>query len=169
MLLVAILDQDVFSHALSHAADIGRGASLPAGLLRAPLDDDEKIHLERVWDSVQGALQRAYREGIEAAQPLVHRVSEQFAELVAKFKERAEDIRAAISARLNDFLRGAIEGALARIQPTIKIGGREIAMSGVTIEQKIKMSGSLKSSLEEICAFVAEGELKLSAKYGSAD
>jgi hypothetical protein len=40
-------------------------------------------------------------------------------------------------------------------------------MATVTIEQKIKLSGSLKASLEEICEFVAEGEISLSAEYGT--
>jgi len=52
-----------------------------------------------------------------------------------------------------------VEGALARVQPTIKVAGREIAIRGVTIEQTLHMSGSLKASLEEICEFVAEGEI----------
>src|SRR5437773_4301088 len=47
--------------------------------------------------------------------------------------------------------------ALQRVRPTISVGGHELMMATVTIEQKIKLSGSLKASLEEICEFVAEG------------
>lgn len=169
MQLVAIIGQDLFSSALRRASDIGRGVPLPAGLLHAPLDDDTKTWIERIWSTVLGALQHAYREGIGAAQPLVYKAAEQFSELSATLKGRVDDVRAAIAERLNAFLRDMVEGALARVQSVIKVGGREIAMTGVTIEQKIKVTGSLKASLEEICSFVAEGEMTLSATYGSAD
>jgi hypothetical protein len=63
-------------------------------------------------------------------------------------------------------LQTVIESALARIHSSIKVGGQEISISGVGIEQKLMISGSLKASLEEICEFVAEGELTVSAHYG---
>jgi hypothetical protein len=39
-------------------------------------------------------------------------------------------------------------------------------LCNVTIEQTLNVSASLKMSLEELCEFVAEGELTASAKYG---
>jgi hypothetical protein len=169
MQLVALVDYNIFDDALKQASQIGRDQPLRPGLLHAPPDNDTKNWIERIWDIVEGALLKAYQEGMDAARPLVHKVSEHMTELYATAKERAGDIRAVVSERLNAFLRGVIEGALSRIQSTIKVENREIPMTGVTIEQKIKITGSLKASLEEICEFISEGEISLSAKYGSAD
>lgn len=165
MQLLVIISDDVHTVALRQARAQGKGAPLPDHLLNALLDDEFRTWVAKVWDNVEGALNRAYTEGIEAARPFIEKVSNNLTEINAKFANRAEEIRAVISARLNLYLQQAIDGALERVRPSIAIGGRELVMTSVTIEQRIKMSGSFKASLESICEFVAEGEISLSAAY----
>jgi len=86
---------------------------------------------------------------------------------VSKLGQGADKVRTVIAARLSDYIQETIDGALQRVRSSISVGGKELTMASVTIEQKIRLSGSLKASLQEVCEFVAEGEISLSAEYGS--
>ena len=81
---------------------------------------------------------------------------------------QAEAIRQAITARIGVYLKDVIDQALESVRPSIVVGGSTLAVTSVTIDQKLKLSGSLKASLESICEFIAEGEISLAAEYGSA-
>jgi len=60
-----------------------------------------------------------------------------------------------------------IDEALGRVEAVITVGGRELAVTGVTIGQRISFSSSLKVAVSEVCQFAAQGELTVSAEYGS--
>lgn len=169
MKLLVIVSDAVHSDALRQARELGKSLPLPAYVLNAPLDDETDTWIDRIWDTMEGALRYAYREGLDAARPLIEQVSELMAELTNKFAQRAEEVRAVITERLNLYLHRAIDGALQRVRPTISVGGCELKMISVTVEQRINLSGSLKASIEEICEFVAEGEISLSAEYGAKE
>ena len=128
-----------------------------------PLDDEASTWISTIWDVVESAIQRAYREGMAAAQPLIDQASAMLANLTQKIKE----VRTVISERLNTYLQDAIDGALQRVRAGLSIGGSTLKLQRVTVEQRINMSGSLKASLAEICAFVAEGSISLSAEYST--
>jgi hypothetical protein len=165
MALLVILSSDVHITALRTARDVGKGAPLPSNLMNAMLDEETSSWIGRIWDDVEAALGRGYYEGIQAARPYIEKVSVHLIEVASNLAQRADEVRAVITARLNTYLQQAIDGALQRVRPTISVGGHELMMATVTVEQKIKLSGSLKASLEEICEFVAEGEISLSAEY----
>lgn len=167
--LVIVISDDVHRAALRQARSVGQDVSLPAGRLNAPLDNEANRWISEIWDVVEGAIQKAYREGMEAARPLIDRASEMFSGLAGTAAKQAQDIRTVIAERLNTYMTGAIDGALGRVRPSLSVGGRALKLQRVTVEQRINMSGSLKASLSEICAFVAEGELSLSAEYGSLE
>ncbi|MEE8504964.1 MAG: hypothetical protein V3S40_01955 [Kiloniellales bacterium] len=169
MQLLIIISDDVHNVALRQARALDTGAPLSDDVLNALLDDEFRTWVAKVWDNVEGALQRAYSEGIEAARPFIDKVASNLTEATAKIAIRGEELRAMINVRLNLYLQETIDGALGRVRPSITIGGRELVMTNVTIEQRIRMSGSLKASLESICEFVAEGEIALAVVYGSAE
>lgn len=169
MKLLAIIDDKVHSNALRRARELGRNVPLSADVLNAPLDDETDTWIDRIWDTMEGALRCAYHEGINSARNLIEKVSGLMTELTSNLARRVEDVRAVITQRLNTYLRNVIDGALLRVQPAIDISGRELKMTRVTVEQRIKLSGSLKASLESICEFVAEGEISLSAEYGAGE
>jgi hypothetical protein len=161
-----LIGEDILEVAFVHAREIGGGAALLPGVLYAPLDDDGKFWLERLWDTAEGAVRSAWQHGRAAAEPLIAKFHEQVAELGAKAADYAASVRRFITERINDFFRTVVAGALERVQPTIKVAGLDVKIRGVTVEQTLKMSGSLKASLEELCEFVAEGEIAVSAEYG---
>jgi hypothetical protein len=164
MNLLIVVSDDVHRTALLKARKVGNELTLPAGLLNAPLDDDASTWISNIWDVVESAIQRAYREGMAAAQPLIDQASIMLTNLTQKAKE----VRTVISERLNVYLQSAIDGALQRVRAGLSIGGSELKLQRVTVEQRINMSGSVKASLAEVCAFVAEGSISLSAEYSIA-
>ena len=167
MELLIILSDDVHVAALRHARALGSGEKLPAHLMNAMLDDEIEVWVRKIWDPVEAALREAFSQSVTAARSYIDEAVRQLNELVSQLGKKAEQVRAIIAARLNEYLKQAIDGALQRVRPTITVGTNELKVASVTIEQKIKLSGSLKASLEEICEFVAEGEITLSAEYGS--
>jgi hypothetical protein len=161
-----LIGEDLLDAAFSHAGTIGGVGTLPPGGLHAPLDADSKAWLERLWGTAEAAVRRAWQHGKAAAEPLIEEFHNLVADLGAKAAHYADSVRSFITERMNDFFRGVVELALERIQPTIKVAGLDVKIRGVTVEQTLKMSGSLKASLEELCEFVAEGEIAVSAEYG---
>ncbi len=77
----------------------------------------------------------------------------------------AEEIRIAVSAKLSSYVQTVIDGALSQVRSTMTVGEQTLHMSSVTIDQKITLSGSLKFALQEVCEFVAQGEIALAAEY----
>ena len=94
---------------------------------------------------------------MDAARPWIDKVSDLAKQLTVKLGQSAEKVRAVIATRLKTYLQEAIDAALGLVQTSIMVGGKSLAMTSVTIEQKITLSGSLKASLEENCEFIAEG------------
>jgi hypothetical protein len=165
MVIPVIIDERVHTAALREARSLGGEVPLPPHVLHAPLDDEATTWIDSIWDAMEGAIRRAYREGMDAARPLIERASALIAEMSIGIARRAEDVRAAIVVRLRTYLHGAIDAALASVRSVIIVGGRELQMKSVKVEQRVNLSGSLKASLEETCEFVARGEISLAAEY----
>lgn len=168
MTIFALVTDEVHINALREARQLGRERPLPAHVLNAPLDDEGTTWVDRIWDKVEGALRRAYRDGLDAARELIDEAIALTRDLATHFARRADEVRAMISERLGDYLRRIIDGALDRVSSAIRVGESTLVVTKITVEQRIKLSGSLKASLESICALVAEGEITLSAEYGRA-
>ena len=163
---MVMIASDVHTAAIREARAVGGQTLLDSNFLNAPLGDDAENWVTRIWDETEVALRTAYQQGMEAARPLIDKISILTQELISKLGQRADGVRAVIVARLSTYIQKTIDGALQRVRPMITVGGKELGMTSVTIEQKITLSGSLKASLHEVCEFVAEGEISLAAEYG---
>ncbi|GHC89677.1 hypothetical protein GCM10007320_37600 [Pseudorhodoferax aquiterrae] len=161
-----VLDDTIFQNALRAAQAMGRDIPLPSGMLNSPLTDELADWVDRLWDFAEAALVRAYRDGRAAAQPMIDQLGAKLQEAGAAVANRLNDIRAALTEKLNACLQAAIDGALARVRPFVLVGGERLALQKVGVEQKISLSGSLKASLESLCEFVADGEFAISTEYG---
>lgn len=165
MHLLAIVSDEVHLAALRKARQLGNDQRFRIHLFDGPLDGEVTDCVNRIWNEMEGALRRAHHEGVQAARPLIESISASMTDLLAPLGTRAEQVRTAIAERLNTYLQTSIDGALERIRATMKVGGRELSMVSMTVQQKINLSGSLKASLQEVCTFVASGEISLSAEY----
>ena len=166
MKMLVVLGEDIFESALeaAHASSTMVGAGATG--LGAPLTDDVRRRIDDVWDATEAALLKARREGRQAAAELVQKVDALLKQAAVELVDRYRVVKDAIAARLSAYITSVIDGALLRVRPALSIGGREMLVSSVTIEQRLMLSGSVKASLEEIVEFIAEGELTLSAEYG---
>jgi len=167
MLMTANVTESVHLAALRNARQIGKEKPLPAGVLNAPLDNESTTWVNRIWDTVEMALKRAYREGMATARPLIEQAGDLMKEAAETVKSAIADVRAVVMERLNAYLKSAVDGALEQVRPFVNVGGAMLKLRTVTLEQKVTLSGSLKASLEEICEFVAEGEINLATEYGA--
>lgn len=167
MQMPIFINEDVHAEALAAARQVGAPATLSGNALNAPLGEELLGWIERLWDQIEAALRHAWRESLDAARPFVARVEALSVEVGTTLKQRAEIVRSAVRDRLYAYIRSAIDGALERVSPIVVIGGNQMRVIKVNIEQHLKLSTSLKVSLEEICKFIAEGELSISAEYGA--
>jgi len=168
MKVLAVVNEQVHHEALAAARRIGvTQVSADSGLPTVQVDDVMRW-VNRLWDPIEEAIAQAYHQGMAAAQPMIDGLNAQIAELLANTSARAREVRTIIAERLNTYLTNTIDGALSRVRASISVGGQTLIISNVTVEQKLSLSSSLKMSLSEICEFVAEGELTLSAEYGAA-
>jgi len=169
MLMTIGVTESIHLAALRSAREVGRDKPLPAGLLNAPLDDDSRTWIDDIWDKAETALKRAYKDGMAAARPYIDKATALLGQAAEAVGKAIGDVHAVVMERLNRYLKDAIDGALAQVRPFVSIGGEMLRLRKVTLEQKVTLSGSVKASLEEICEFVAEGEVNLATEYGSAD
>jgi hypothetical protein len=168
MRVLAIVNEDINRKALRIAREVGVTAPLSLDGYTTLLDNKVVEEVTKIWDKIEQAITSAYQSGLSAAQPFIDHVDSALGEFARGASKTAQEIRTVIAERLHVFLQNAIDGALKRVQSTINIGGRELHMKGVTVEHRVSVSTSIKASLTEICEFVANGELTLSAEYGSA-
>lgn len=163
--ILQIVGDEVHEAALARARAVG-GVAAGHGALNAPLADDVKRWLERIWDSTETALLRARREGRAAAQTFVDDVGKLLEKAHAELSERYQTLRDALLARLNAYLGSVVDAALKLVRPTLTIGTQSLPVRSVSVQHQLKLSGSIKASLQEVVAVVAEGQLSVSAEYG---
>jgi hypothetical protein len=166
-LLLLATRATVHEEALAAAAMIGAAAPLHADRLNAPVLDAARGWVERLWDTAQGALDAAWEAGAEAAGALVERFGEELGELRAELAEGAAAVIETICERLAEYARSVTRRLLRQFEAELAIGERRFAVKGITVQQRVKMTGSLKASLKELCAMVSEGEVSVSATYGT--
>jgi hypothetical protein len=166
MQLIALVNEDINRVALRAARVVGSETPLALEGFTAPLDNEMLAGVTKIWDKIEEAITSACQSGVDAARPLIDEVERRIGEFAKGVTKAAQQIRAVISERLHVYLKSVIDGALQRVQATISVGGQELKITSVTVEQKVSMSTSIKASLTEICEFVADGEFTLSAEYG---
>lgn len=154
-----------FERALEVARSVGDDTPLPG--LAAPLEGSVLGRVAEAWDAIDSALRDAYWRGIQAAQAAVDVAVARAEELVAAAGRKAEDVQAALLARLQTYLQTLVDEALAQVRDTITAGNRTLALTSVSLSQTIALSGSLKASIQEVASMTGTGELVVSAEYGA--
>ncbi|MEO3475544.1 hypothetical protein AAFN86_27070 [Roseomonas sp. CAU 1739] len=144
------------------AIDVAR---LQPGTLNSPLHEQEGHWVQRLWDTALGAIEAAWEGGSEAAGALIKRFEGEIGELRQALVSGAQRVVDEVAERLAGYARGLTSQLLRQFQDQLSIGGRDFRVNGLTIQQRFKMTGSLKASLKEICSLVSEGELSISATY----
>jgi vacuolar-type H+-ATPase subunit H len=159
------IDSVQFQQALAAGRKVGDGVPLTG--LAAPLDATWLGKIAEAWDSVEDALQAAYRYGRDTARDLLDKAVVKAEELVQSAGKRAMDVQQAILGRVNEVVDSLINQALDRIRPTVLVGGRELSIQSVDIAQSVTMSGSLKVAITDLFTLTAEGQISVTANYGS--
>lgn len=165
MKLLAVVDEQVHQDALGAARRIGTVQTVSQTGLNTVQVDEVMAWVTRLWDPIEEAIVMAYRQGMAAARPIVEQLHTELTALANNVSARARDVQAILSERLNTYLMRAIDGALGRVRDHITVGAKQFTINSVKVDQKVSVSSSLKMSLSEICEFVAEGEIALSAEY----
>ena len=168
MLLVVVLRDDQHYQALKAARQIDLRIAVSAGKANAPLIADATRWLSEIWDSVEETLASARKRGLEASRMFMAEVSRKVDEMVTLSTSWVDDVLTVIRERLSSYLRHAIQEALRIVQNTIIVGERELKLDRVTLSNSIKVSASVKASLLEVCEFIGEGQIELSAEYSAS-
>ncbi len=169
MLIAANITESMHLAALRAAREIGKNEPLSPGVLNAPLDNAAMTWVNKIWDVAEAAIKNAVRDGVAAAQPMIDRVGSMLNEAAESVGTHMAAVRDWLKKRLDAYLKAAVDDALMEVRPYVTIGGAMLKLSKVTLEQKLTLSGSVSASLEQICEFVAEGEVTLATEYGAGD
>lgn len=157
----------VHEEALAAAAAIGADAPLHGDRLNAPTLDAARAWVQRLWDTAEGAIEAAWDDGAEAAAALIERFGAEIAELRTTLAEGARSVLETIAEKLAEYARTVTRRLLRQFEEALAIGGRSFEVKSVTVQQRVKLTGSLKASLKELCSMVSEGEVSVSATYGT--
>jgi hypothetical protein len=165
MSLLGAITLEQHEHALEMARVIGLPLQPIAGRALAPLGADAAKWLNDLWDRVEETLERAVSRGLDAAREGIEGVNKEIDRLFALGKAWVDDVVSVVRARLSEYLRQAMNGALNAVQETIQVNGQELRIEKLDLKYSVKMSASIKGSLLEVCEFVSGGEIELSAHY----
>jgi hypothetical protein len=88
-------------------------------------------------------------------------------EIVEAAGAGARAVHQSILARLNRYLSELIDRALARVRLVVTVADRALQLDSVEVVQTLTLSGSLKVSIEEVCALTAEGQISVNARYSA--
>jgi len=168
MQVLAVLTVQHHESALAQARRIGLSALLSADRANAPLSADATHWLNEIWDQIELAVDRAMKRGLQAAQPILARVNELVDEVLGLGSAWVDEVLLTVRTRLSVYLRSAIEQALTLVQQSVVIGGQSFRIDRVVLSHTISLSSSIKASLTEVCEFVGEGQIELSAEYCAA-
>jgi hypothetical protein len=167
MNLVVSIDEDSFEKAFIVARKIEAHSLSRVQGLPAPVIDAVTRWVARAWDDIEQALRDAYEQGRGAAATAIQKVEAVLRQAATEIGDKVADVEAALRRRLDAWIDDIVNAALARIRATIKIGTRELTATSATIEQTLRLSGSIKTKLDELCSFIAEGQLAVSVEYAS--
>jgi ElaB/YqjD/DUF883 family membrane-anchored ribosome-binding protein len=153
--------------ALAKARVTGQIA-LPLQGLNAPIASDVDKWFRRIWDNVEQIVLETYRGARERAEQIRDEVMVVWSQAQQELAARSEELRTRVMNAIDTYLRGIVDAALARITATVSVGGATLAMTSVSVQHTVKVSASLKTALDGLLTFVAEGSLAVTASYGKA-
>lgn len=168
MITEALLMLSDHQAALSKARTAGQ-VPLPLQGLNAPIATDVDKWFRRIWDNVEQIVVETYKGARDRAEKMRDEVLLVWSEAQQELGARTEELRTRVLSSIDTYLRGVVDSALARLTTTVSVGGTSLKMTSVSVQHSIKMSASLKTALDGLLTFVAEGSLAVTASYGTAD
>ncbi|WP_315766893.1 MULTISPECIES: hypothetical protein [unclassified Bradyrhizobium] len=151
--------------ALAKARTIGQ-APLPLQGLNAPIANEIDKWFRRIWDNIEQLVIETFKGARERAEVLRDEVMVIWSQAQQELAGRVEELRTRVMNAIDSYLRGIVESALARITATVVVGGATLVMTSVSVQHSVKVSTSLKTALDGLLTFVAEGSLAVTASYG---
>ena len=133
--------------------------------LAAPEMSAVQLWVNRIWDDIEAASRRAFRETSSAAQKLVEKAMENISAATEELGNRFQHVVEIIQERLNQYMDHVISGALSRMKQSITVAGTTLEISQISISQTLKLGGSLQTSIESVISFVGEGQISVDAIY----
>ncbi|MCB7137658.1 hypothetical protein [Cellulosimicrobium marinum] len=164
MIAVGVLDRQGFEASLAHARRFGSTGDYPG--LAAPADGGFLGRVADAWEAVERALRTAFVHGLERAQELRDTAVRTAQECMDGAGKRARDVHQALLGKIQDYLTTLVDTVLARLRPTVVVGGVTLSLRSVDLSQRLSLSGSLKAAITEVVALTSSGELGVGASYG---
>jgi ElaB/YqjD/DUF883 family membrane-anchored ribosome-binding protein len=144
-------------------------APLPLQGLNAPIASEIDKWFRRIWDNVEQIVVETYKGARDRAEQIRDDVMHVWSQAQQELGARIEELRTRVMNAIDTYLRGVVDSALARITATITVGGTVLNMTSVSVQHSVKVSASLKTALDGLLTFVAEGSLAVTASYGKPD
>lgn len=164
MKIVLLMSETAFERALA-AGDAGSAPIVGSRGLSALRDASVIAAIEQAWEYARGALQQAYRFGLDTARDVVEAAQRSIDDLIDGCGEAMDDVARQLSQRIRDYLTTLIDEMLQRVRSSIGIGSLTMQLSEIQLTQKVVVGGSWKVSLQEALAVTSSGDLLIEATY----
>ena len=142
--------------------DAGRGAELHS----SALDIFEAATVE-AWHRLRGLVENAARQGAAVVQGEIVNFLEFVNETGRALGVRAEEFSAWVLHKVRELTTRTFDYLFGSLRAEVVIGERTFVLDSVELQQKVVFSGSLKTSLVELCSFAGGGEFVLVGSYRS--
>lgn len=159
--VVAMIRRSDFEAALAAARMIGAGELTG---LAAPLGRTAMARLDKAWNAVEQAMRAAYERGREAADQLIADAVATTEKLLLE-AQRGADLRDELMARMQTWLADIVDRCLQTVRTSVTVGDRALDLAMVQVHHSIRVGGSLKASITDLCSLAADGQLTVVAEY----
>jgi hypothetical protein len=163
---VGTVNRQGFEAALDAARDEGSIRAYSG--LSAPLDGSWLGKISEVWESVEQALRDAFVDGVEHSRDALDKAVSRAQSLIQGAGARARDVQEALLEKIQAYLSRLVDAALSQVRRIVEVGGIQLELDELELNQKVSLSGSVKAALTEIVALTADGELTVTASYKTA-
>ena len=165
MNVAIIVPREALERAIGSANNAGAGSSLDG--LNSLLNGVELGMLSDMWENITNAIRKAHQLGIERVRSILDGVIADCRQTLDAAGAAAANIQEALRLKLSQLVQSYVDSALAMIRSKLTVGGSEMSIRSVEVEQKIVLGGELGLSLEQVFKLAASGEMTVSATYGA--
>jgi hypothetical protein len=166
MKFAVVIDRGAYDAAIAAAESVGQAGATIRGYA-APVDGPLAGWVREAWDALRDGLDRVYAVGREAARSQLDAAQQTLERVLQEAGRRAQELVAALRAKIAQYLTTLVNEMLAQVRPTLKVGGVELKLNELRIEQKLLLAGSLKASIEEAVSLTSDSEISVEASYAA--
>ncbi len=165
--LTVAITENIIARALDSLEPQAPAAGDGTVLYSSALDLFEAATVD-AWNRLRAVVEAAARQGATFVQDEIETFVDFVNQTGRELGARGDEFLAWVLQRVRELTTRTFDYLLGSLRSEVVIGERTYVLESIELQQKLVYSGSLKTSLVELCAFAGGGEFVLGGSYRAA-